>query len=199
MNGIQRIIDRIEADAASELAQIAEEAESRCAEIEAAYSAAAQAEYRKIISDARLESERRLERKSGAAATEIKMQLLAVKQEILSSAFDRAAQIISELPDERYIPFLARLASRASRTGTEKLVFSERDARRVGSAVKDEANALLRRAGKTADLTVSAETRPIRGGVIVQSGDIETNCSIDALIAMEFRTLSGVVAAELFG
>ena len=199
MNGIQRIIDRIEADAASELAQIAEEAESRCAEIEAAYSAAAQVEYRKIISDARLESERRLERKSGAAATEIKMQLLAVKQEILSSAFDRAAQIISELPDERYIPFLARLASRASMTGTEKLVFSERDARRVGSAVKDEANALLRRAGKTADLTVSAETRPIRGGVIVQSGDIETNCSIDALIAMEFRTLSGVVAAELFG
>ena len=108
MNGIKRIIYRIESDAASELAQIAEEAESRCAEIEAAYSAAAQAEYRKIISDARLESERRLERKSGAAATEIKMQLLAVKQEILSSAFDRAAQIISELPDERYIPFLAR-------------------------------------------------------------------------------------------
>ncbi len=199
MNGIDRIIDRIEADAASELAQIAKEAELRCAEIEAAYSASAQTEYQKIISEARLAAEQLLERKAGAAANAIKMQMLAAKQEILSSAFDRAARLISDLPDERYIPFLARLASRASRTGTEELAFSERDALRLGTAVKDAANALLRLDGKTAALTVSPETRPIRGGVIVLNGDIETNCSIDALIAMELRTLSGEVASVLFG
>jgi vacuolar-type H+-ATPase subunit E/Vma4 len=78
------------------------------------------------------------------------------------------------------------------------LAFSEQDARRVGTAVKDAANALLRQAGKTADLTVSPETRHIRGGVIVLSGDIETNCSIDALLAMERNALSGEVAAKLF-
>jgi V/A-type H+-transporting ATPase subunit E len=198
MNGIQKIIDRIEADAAAERAQIAAEAEARCAETEAAYAKAAQAEYEKLVTDAQQSVAQRLERKSGAAATEAKKQMLAAKQEMVLAAFDRAAQLISGLPDAQYISFLARLASRASRTGTEMLAFSEQDARRVGTAVKDAANALLRQAGKTADLTVSPETRHIRGGVIVLSGDIETNCSIDALLAMERNALSGEVAAKLF-
>jgi V/A-type H+-transporting ATPase subunit E len=198
VNGIQRIIDRIEADAADERAQIAAEAEARCATIEAAYAEAAQAEYQKITARGEKTASQLLERRAGAAATEAKKQILATKQEMVQAAFDRAAWLLSELPDDRYIPLLARLAFRASRTGTETLVFSPRDVSRVGEAVKDAANALLRQAGKTADLRVSPETRNIRGGVIVISGNIETNCSADSLVSMQRSALSGKVAEMLF-
>lgn len=198
MNGIQKIIDRIEADAAAERTQIATEAEARCAAIEAAYAEAAQAEYQKIVAHGEKTAMQRLERRAGAAATEAKKQILAAKQEMVRAAFDHAARLLSELPDDQYIPLLARLAFRASRTGTEMLAFSARDASRVGEAVKNAANALLRQAGKTADLRVSPDTRSIRGGVIVISGNIETNCSTDSLVSMQRSALSGKVAETLF-
>lgn len=199
MNGIQKIIERIEADAAAEQTQIIAEAEARCAEIEAKYAEAAQAEYQKIITGGEKLARQRLERRASVAAIDAKKQVLATKQEMVLAAFEHAARLLAELPDEQYIPLFARLASDASRTGTELLAFSAQDASRVGEAVKEAANALLRRAGKGANLTISPDTRNIRGGVIVINGDIETNCSLDALVSMHRNALSSKVAEKLFG
>jgi V/A-type H+-transporting ATPase subunit E len=198
MNGIQKIIDRIEADAAAERAQIIAEAEARCAEIEAQYAEAAQSEYQKVVDSGEKTAAQRLERRTSVAAIEAKKQVLATKQEMVQAAFERAITLLSELPDGQYVELLARLVSEASRTGNEILTFSARDTARVGEAVKDAANALLRRTGKTADLKVSTDPRTIRGGVIVTCGDIETNCSLDALVSRERNALSGKVADMLF-
>ncbi|NLA86750.1 MAG: hypothetical protein GX847_05595 [Clostridiales bacterium] len=198
MNGIQRIIDRIEADAAAERAQILSEAEARCAEIGAQYTETAQAEYQKVITDGEKMVKQRLERQDSAAAIEAKKQILAAKQEMVSAAFERAVRLLSELPDAQYTKLLARLAADASRTGAETLAFSARDVSRVGESVKNEANALLRQSSKEANLTVSPDTRDIRGGVIVINGDIETNCSLDALVSMQRNALSGRIAEKLF-
>lgn len=54
-------------------------------------------------------------------------------------------------------------------------------------------------AGKPAQLTLSAETRPIRGGVVLKNGLIETNCSLGTLVDGLRPELSGKVAARLFG
>ena len=62
-----------------------------------------------------------------------------------------------------------------------------------------EANALLQKAGKAAMLTLSAETRPMRGGVVLKDGLVETNCSIGTMISGLRAALSGKVAACLFG
>ncbi len=199
MNGIERILDHIQAEAAAERAAIDAEADARCAEITAEYTKAAQSEYEKVMSDGEIKARQRFERLSSAAALEAKKQLLGTKQEMMQAAFERAAQLLAELPDSLYIPLLARLASEASRTGSEKLAFSERDTARIGTAVKNAANDLLRRAGKEANLTVSAGAREMSGGVIVINGDIETNCSLDALIGQHRSALSGPVAQKLFG
>jgi V/A-type H+-transporting ATPase subunit E len=178
--------------------QITAEAEASCAELEAKYAQTAQAEYQKVITNGEKAAEQRLERRASVMAIEAKKQLLTTKQEMVQAAFERAVQLLAELPDEQYTAFLAGLASDASRTGIEILAFSARDAAKVGEAVKDAANASLRRAGKAANLTVSPATRNIRGGVIVINGDIETNCSLDALVSMQRNALSGKVAETLF-
>jgi V/A-type H+-transporting ATPase subunit E len=199
MNGIQNIIEYIEADAAQERAAIMADAERRCSELGTQYEQTARLEYQKIYSDAETSAAQHLEYRARIAALEANKLVLAAKQELVRAAFDRAAQLLSELPDDRYIALLAQLASDASMTGSEQLVFSEKDMRRIGTAVKDAANEHLRRAGKAANLTVSDETRDIRGGLIVSGGAIETNCSFDTLVAQHRSALSARVSEKLFG
>ncbi|MDR3278478.1 MAG: hypothetical protein LBT12_06865, partial [Oscillospiraceae bacterium] len=116
MNGIQKIIDRIAADSAAECAAIAAEADARREELKAEYSQAEQDTYWKLINTGAKETEQRLERLGSVASLEAKKQVLATKQEMVLAAFDRAAQLLSELPDDKYIPLLSRLAADASRT-----------------------------------------------------------------------------------
>ena len=93
----------------------------------------------------------------------------------------------------------AQLAGRASASCSEELIFCSEDRERVGPAVVEQANALLQKAGKAAKLTLSAETRPMRGGVVLKDGLVETNCSIGTMISGLRPALSGKVAACLFG
>ena len=199
MTGIEKIIEHIEADADAERAAIIAEAEARCAELGAQYVLAEQSEYHRIISDGEKMAAQQKEHRASLAALEAKKQLLATKQELVQAAFERAAVLLSELPEDRYVALLARLASEAALTGSEQLAFSERDVSRVGKSVRDAANDRLQRAGKTANLTVSDDTRKIRGGVIVICGDIETNCSVDALVGQQRSALSAKVSETLFG
>jgi V/A-type H+-transporting ATPase subunit E len=47
-------------------------------------------------------------------------------------------------------------------------------------------------------LTVSEQTRDIRGGLLVKQGDIETNCAVET-IASGFRSeMASQVAAAMF-
>ncbi len=72
MNGIEKILEHIEAEAAAECAAIAAEADARCAEITAEYTKAAQSEYEKAMSDGEIKARQRFERLSSAAALEAK-------------------------------------------------------------------------------------------------------------------------------
>ena len=110
-----------------------------------------------------------------------------------------AEQQLRSLPQAEYEALCAHLACGASTSGCEELIFSAEDRERVGAAVTAKANELLQKAGKPAQLTLSAETRPIRGGVVLKNGLIETNCSLGTLVDGLRPELSGKVAARLFG
>ena len=62
----------------------------------------------------------------------------------------------------------------------------------------DAANGLLKEAGKTAELTLSALSREMAGGVVLKEGDIETNGSLEALLQQNRDTAAADVAAVLF-
>ena len=117
----------------------------------------------------------------------------------VGNAFRQAEQQLRSLPQAEYEALCAHLACGASTSGCEELIFSAEDRERVGAAVTAKANELLQKAGKPAQLTLSAETRPIRGGVVLKNGLIETNCSLGTLVDGLRPELSGKVAARLFG
>ena len=94
--------------------------------------------------------------------------------EILERA---ALKQLSELPDGEYVGLLAGLAAKASSTGREEVILSQKDRARYGKQVVTQANERL----GDGHLTLSVQTRPIRGGLILSDGDVEVNCTFETL------------------
>ena len=227
MNGIEKITQRMEDDAQREINEVLTAARAQADEITRRSREQADKESAAIVArgeSAAAEREKRLE---SMAEMESRKLVLAAKQEVLDEAFNMALEKLCTLPDEEYIELLAALAVKAARTGREKVIFSQKDSNRVGKAVVTRANdALARkvaprlpndltdtRAGAILDkvvtgasailagtgmLTLAEETRPIKGGIILSDGDVETNCTFETLVRLQRENISGEVAKVLF-
>ena len=199
MNGIEKISARILADAEAEAAAIRAQAEEKAAQIRAEYDRKVETEQQRLTLEAQNEAQKQLERGQGAARMAARRQVLEKKQALVDKAFRTAEQQLLSLPEADYTRLCAQLAAQASVTGSEALIFSEADRARVGEAAVQLANEQLKKAGRPAKLTLSAETRPMRGGVVLKNGLVETNCSIGTLVDGLRPELSGKVAGRLFG
>ena len=199
MNGIEKISARILADAEAEAAAIRAQAEEKAAQIRAEYDRRIANEQQRLAAEAQTEAAKQLERDQGAARMAARRQVLEKKQALVDAAFRQAEQQLLSLPEADYIRLCAQLAARASVSGSEELIFSAEDREKVGLAVTEQANALLAKDGKPAKLTLSTDARPMRGGVVLKDGLIETNCSLGTMVDGLRPELSGEVAARLFG
>jgi len=198
MNGIEKILAHIKSESGAECEAIGREASGECERIRAEYAKAAQDEYQKLVSDGAAEADRRLERLNSLAVLESKKHILMTQQEMVSAAFENAAKALLGLPQREYVDFLAKQACAASLSGTETIILSSSDRERIGKEVLDAANSALRASGRNASLTLSENTANIRGGLILSGGDIEVNCSVDALVTAYRNDLSPSVASVLF-
>ena len=198
MNGIEKILDHIKAESDAQCEEIERAAAEERERIAADYADKERDEYRKLLDAGANEAQRRLERLNSIAALESKKHVLMTQQEMVTVAFEQAANKLLELPKSEYVSFLAKHAAAASLSGVEQIVLSPADRNNVGAEVVEAANSALRAAGRNASLTLSEKTASIRGGLILSGGSIEVNCSVDALVA-EFRNeLSPAVASALF-
>ena len=197
MNGIEKITARIESDARAEAEAILDVARAEAEKVKTDNDAKAQERYREIVRSGVKSAEQRVQSLGSTAQMESKKAILAMKQEMVARAFDRACEMILEFPRDKYIDFLARLAADAVQSGSEELIFNERDSG-IGEAVANSAGELLKERGIAGNLKVSALNRPILGGLIVKSGDIEVNCSIETLTEFYRSELSTQVAETMF-
>ena len=227
MNGIEKITQRIDQDAQSEIDKILGDARAQAAGILARYEAQAQKESEDIVARGEKNAAERQDRLASVAQMEAKKLTLATKQEMLDKAFDLALDRLVSLPDEEYVALLADLAARAATTGREQLIFSQKARARIGKQVVAAANEKLAKAvapelpdalaeskagaildkvvsgasallAGTGMLTLSEETRPLRGGFILSDGDVEVNCAFETLVRLERGEISGEVAKALF-
>ena len=198
MTGIEKITGRIEADARAEAAQIAAEAKERCAAIRAEYEKKAEDAYWETLRSGVKDAEDRAERLGRLAGMEAKKSTLGLKQAMVGEAFDRALNKICDMPAGDYVSAMAKLACKASSTGSEAVAFSAKDRERCGAEIVAAANLLLQEQGKPGNLTLSDDTRPIRAGFVLQQGDVEVNCALETLAELSRADLAGQVAAVLF-
>ncbi len=227
MNGIEKITARITSDADQDIAQLNAQTAQQVAEILAQAEAEARRQEEEILRRGKQAAQERFERLKGAAGMERRKLELAAKQEVLSEAFELALEKLCQLPDNEYVALLSTLAVKASQSGREQVIFSIKDRNRIGKQVVIGANEALVKdyapelpgsitdtkmgafLGKVVNntaaklsgtglLTLSEETRNIRGGFIMVNEDIETNCTFETLVRMERESMEKRVAQILF-
>lgn len=193
MKGLEKITERIRADAQSEIRAICAEGDARAAEVTASYQAQAQ----QLISQ---ESERTaqavetlLQRGERGDVMEQSKALLGVKQECLDEAFRLAEQKLRNLPRDEYAEVLAKIAASAG-SGDEEVILSAEDAAAIGATVVKRANELKQGAA----FTLSGETRPLEGGLVLKRGAVEVNCAFATQLRLLRQTMAADVAAILF-
>ena len=197
MEGMDKITARIIADAEREIAEIQRENDEKIEALTAEAQSAAEQESLELLTRGRRAAEERRERLSSSAAVECHKLELAAKQELLEETFAAAVEQLCSLPQEEYLALIASLTAEAAEGG-EQMILSPRDAEQYGTEVIAMANTALRAAGKRGELTLSAETRPIPGGFILSSGDVELNCAFDTLVRLRREKLEKEVAKILF-
>lgn len=225
MNGIDRITARISADTQAEIDRVLSAARAEAEKIADKYRAQARAEDRDLLAKSEKAAAEREERLVSAAQMEARKTLLSARQEMVERAYQRAIEKLCSMPRERYVELLAAMLVRACATGREEVIFSPADREDVGKAAVARANELLAKAAApelplgdgavasflnkvaagvsalaqgTAMLTVSGETRDIRGGFILKQDRIEVNCAFEAMIRAEREQTAGAAAKLLF-
>ena len=227
MNGIDKITDRINAEAKAETDSLLAAAREQAAQIAAKYQNQADAEMADLTAKNQKAAAEREERLVSVAQLEARKVALAAKQEMVEKVYALALEKLCAMPEKQYVDVLADLLAEASSSGKEEVIFSAGDRDRVGKAAVAKANerlgktettepprviaggkvgAMLNKmvagvatAAKSAGgLTLSQETRPIKGGFILKDENVEVNCTFDTLVRLQKAETAGTVAKKLF-
>ena len=194
MKGTEKIIAHIRSDAKEQADAILAQAEQQCASIRADYEKQAKELYREKIRAGTADCQDRVDSMDRIARMEAKKGILALKQQMVSESFDKACDMIINLPKEQYAAFLAKLAAKASATGDEEIILNARDRGAVGDDVVKAANALV----SGGRLSLSAETGSFAGGLILRRGSVEANCTVELLVELCRSDMSSEIAKVLF-
>ncbi|MFO8192777.1 MAG: V-type ATP synthase subunit E family protein [Bacillota bacterium] len=196
--GADRIIERILGDAKARADEIMQGAEEEKEKILSEARQKAKNQETRILEQSRKDAEEEKRRIIGVAQLEARKEILSSKQKLIREAFDRALNKLEDLDDETYLDVIGNMFLEQVETGSETVSCSAKDKKRIPAAFWQEINDKLAQQGKQGRLTLSEETRDIRGGFILLSGGVELNCSFEALLEMQREDLEPEVAAILF-
>jgi len=190
MTGLEKIIEHIKQDSIEESNRIIAEAQAEIDEI-----AKAASEERNRLAhglEERSSSERDLIKSRGdsAAALTGRKMLLTAKQQIIDETLEAAKLHLLNLPDAEYFSYLERLIKKFSLGQDGEILFSAKDLKRIPAGF----DTVL----KQNSLKLSNETRNIEGGFVLLYGDIEENCSVEALFLAGREALQDKIKDLLF-
>ena len=221
VNGLEKITEKILAEAQAEADRILSEAEAECETIRADYAARADEIRERLSVAAEQKGADMISRAKSAAAMEKRNILLQQRSDLIEGVFKGAKDWVLGLSQEKYAELLAGLAASAlyELVNTElenkalygdeeeplpeesELIFNKKDREACGEAVLLSVRKKL--AGKIPQeringLTLSGKTLPIEGGVILRCAEMELNCSFELLFAQLQRDLEAEVNTALF-
>lgn len=193
MNGLEKIVARMEADTQAACDALAASAAESAAAILRDCQAQADAAAQDSAQRAAAQAAAHLEHLNGSGQLACRQRVLAAKQQLIDEAFARTAQALTALPQAKYVDLLASLAAENG-SGDEELLLSKTDRDAVGTAVVEAANA--KKPG--AAFRLSEETRDTGGGLVLRRGRVELNCSFTEKLRQLRQEESSAVAQLLF-
>ncbi len=196
MSGLDKIIS-----------QIKEEADASAAEILGAANSKADTIRRQAEEDCNELSERAktqneaarediLEKSRSSAQMQQRRELLNTKQQLIDEIIDEAHSTLLALPDQEYFDSLLKLIARHAQPQSGEINLNAGDLGRLPADFAARASDTAKEKG--GDLTLSDKPCQIDGGFLLIYGDIEENCSFDALFSSEKENLQDTLHTFLF-
>lgn len=190
---IEKITSKIISDAQEAAKVTLDEAKNLCDGI----LAEAEAKAADILKDAgrrgEEDKEKLIARRKAVADIDGRKLTLAAKQQLISDCFEKAVERLAGMEKTQYIEFLAGLVEKTGESEGE-LILNPKDREAVGAELVTYLSENL--AGSS--ITLSEETRNIRGGFLLKKGSVYINGTVEALIEEAREDLTGEVAGRLF-
>lgn len=221
MNNLDKILQKIAADAEERCRKIDEDTRARLSAVETETAQRIAAMEEEAAVARKKETDAILSRANAECAMRERETILTEKAALLNEVYTRAEKAICTLPAEEYGAFLAGLAADAiaerlqtvhrlreeygeEEIGTEEsfvVLLSGTDRAKFGANICSATANALQKSGvdpSGLQITLSDTDAKIPGGVIVRYGDMETCCSIPALLFGIRENTEAKIAGMLF-
>lgn len=198
MNGIEKLIQKIDEKADAVCAERLSGVEQQAEAIRNDYRLRGEVAAAKILEQAKEQIQQDQQRAGGTDQLERSKNVLAAKHAMLNAAFERArCKLMNQTPAEK-ISFDLKTLKKADCFGDEIVFLNQNDHDAFGREAITAMNQALSAAGLPAQLVLSDDCRSIDGGFVLQRGRIETDCSYSALLTQMRTELINDVAKVLF-
>jgi V/A-type H+/Na+-transporting ATPase subunit E len=197
MTGLEKILKAIEEEAKSSADAYLAQAKQEADEITEAARKEAEKKCAEIAAKSETDIKAVLSRAESAAALQEKKIILEAKQQMINEVITSARNSLTNLSDSEYVEVILRMVQKYADQKPGQILFSAADRMRLpGDFTASLAKALTGKSG--ASLTISNETANINGGFVLKYGEVEENCSFDALFSAAKEELQDKVNSVLF-
>lgn len=197
MTGLEKILMAIEEEAKANAEALIAQAKKEAGDIEASAKLEAEKKAAQIAEKSVVEIKDTISRAESAASLQERKIILEAKQQIINNIIAKARKSLAALPDSEFTDIILSMVKKYAHNKAGKIQFSITDRKRLPGDMNDRMKSVL--ADKTgASLVVSEDTVGIDGGFLLIYGDIEENCSFDALFSAAKDTLQDKVNSLLF-
>jgi len=112
----------------------------------------------------------------------VKKTILSEKQKIMEDVFGNALETILKSGNKNYQNFIKKLVLDNVEKGDETIFIGHSDKNRISEDFIEDINKELKAKGKKGELKLSTSYLPIKGGIIIGSGAIRKNISLELLL-----------------
>lgn len=193
-----KILEKIQQDAAAEAAVIIDEAKKKAQANADKIISAAKVKVEEIRAQAKADAEEAARRQVLIAELLSRKNSLNSQRAVIEDAFKQAADELNNLPEAKWEALITDIVMRAAESGSEELVVPEADAKKYTNGFLDKLNKALKGAGKAGNLTLAKEAGAFDGGLLLKGKNSDYDGSFPTLLSQVRTGVEKEVAAMLF-
>ncbi len=195
MTGLDKIIEKILAEAQKNCDEILKQASDEVREIIAEARLTAKKESDRILAEAQKTAVRKQAVSKSTAESITRNRYLEIRNAILNDIISAAYLEIEKFSDEEYFAMLKKLCIKNVQTGECEMHLSGYDIGRLPDDFEMSINSEIYEKGAVHISTTPAD---IENGFILSYGDIEINCTLKAVFDENMDSLKDMLSTALF-
>jgi len=193
-----KIIEKINADAAREAQAILVEAQKKAALTAEKIENAAKVKAEEIRAQASADADEVGRRQVLIAELSSRKNALDSQRAVIEEAFTKAEVELTKLPEKKWKELITKIIVSAVETGSEQLVVPVDDVSKYKKSFLAELNKAVTAKGIKGKLTLSRETAPFKSGVLLKGKNSDFDGSFTTLLQDVRNQVEKEVAAMLF-